>query len=186
MRQERLDFRREQQLASYHGVEERTNAYPVARQEQGAALRVPDAQCPLAIKPAHRLWSLFLIEMKDHLGVGFRAKPVAFSNQVLAQLEVVENLSVEGDPERAVFVRQRLVSAGYIEDAETCVSKAGAVFDIHPAVIRAAMVDHGGHGGEPPRLDPMAAARHSSRDAAHVRFRSEQRTCHKMAVILRK
>ena len=105
MREERLDFRREQQLASCHGVEERTNAHAVAGQEQRAALRVPDAQRPLAIEPAHRLWSLFLIEMKDHFGVGFRAKPVAFPNQFLAQLEVIENFSVERDPESAVFVR---------------------------------------------------------------------------------
>jgi hypothetical protein len=56
--------------------------------------------------------------MDQHLRVGLGVKAMAFANQVVPQFRVVEDLTVEGDPQGFVFVMDGLIAAGgQIDDA---------------------------------------------------------------------
>jgi len=56
--------------------------------------------------------------MEDDFRIGSRREPVPFLDQFVAQFNVVEDLSVEGDPERLIRDLHRLGSAGNVDDAQ--------------------------------------------------------------------
>src|SRR2546427_8001040 len=56
--EERLHFRREQQPVADDGVVQRTHAEPIAREEQHAGARVPDAGSPLTVERGDRVGSM--------------------------------------------------------------------------------------------------------------------------------
>ena len=52
---------------------------------------------------------------------------MAFVFEFLSKLSVIINLTVQGDPNSLVLVRDRLFSCrGKIDDPETCMAEAGA------------------------------------------------------------
>jgi len=81
---------------------------------------------------------------------------VAFARELFTQLDVVENLSVEGDPQTAVGVLHGLVTGGEIDDAQTRVGQANGGVGIHPVVVRAAVPEHLDHAAETARLGRRA------------------------------
>ncbi len=86
---------------------------------------------------------------------------------------MVVDLTVKYDPDRSVFVADRLMSGGKVDDAETAHSKAHAPLDIKPLIVGASMYHGGTHPpkntGSNPRLlvNPQYA-----RDSAHSLCRS--------------
>ena len=59
---------------------------------------------------------MVLVQMHDGFGVCRSSKAVAARFELGAQLAVVINLAVEGDPDRLVFVGQRLMTAREVDD----------------------------------------------------------------------
>jgi len=66
---------------------------------------------------------------------------VAAGNELSAHLAVVIDLAIEGDPNGTVFVRERLVATGKIDDAESPVAEPDIAVNGCALVVRAAM-DH--------------------------------------------
>ncbi len=64
------------------------------------------------------LWTVVLVEMDPRLGVAAGGEPVPSGEQVATQLGILEQLAVEGDPDRAVLVADRLSSPGQVDDRE--------------------------------------------------------------------
>ncbi len=85
---------------------------------------VPDAKGPLPVQFLDRGRAFFLEEMKDDLGIGLRTKSMSFPDEFFTKFDVVEDLAVERDPQRAVTVRHRLTAACEIDDAQSRVSEA--------------------------------------------------------------
>ena len=139
VRQQRLDLGAEDQLALGDGVEERPDAEAIARGEEHAASRVPDGKRPLAVQPLDAVLALFFVEMEDHFRVGPRREDVAGVDELLAQLDVIEDLAVERDPEAPILVAHRLLPAGEIEDAEPRVREAQRAVREHGFGVRPAM-----------------------------------------------
>ena len=86
-------------------VVERPHAHAVARQHQALAARVPDREGEVAVEVSTQSGPLLLVEVEDDLGVGVGLESdgrAAISSR--AQLDVVEDLAVEGDPDGAVLV----------------------------------------------------------------------------------
>src|SRR5215468_7801386 len=79
---------------------------------------------------------------------------MAAREQQAAQLAVVVDLPVEDDPDRAVFVRDRLASSGQINDREAAHAHRDARLDVMTFTVRPAVLDHATH----PR-DQIARAR---------------------------
>jgi hypothetical protein len=62
--------------------------------------------------------ALFLEEVQDRFGVAPRAELMPALDEAAAQRFVIEDLAVEDDPQRLVFVGDRLVAAGHIDDRQ--------------------------------------------------------------------
>ena len=123
--EDRLDLRAEQNPAGKHGVIEGLDADPIAHQEELPMTGVPDRQCEHALEAAHEVGSLFLIEMNECFRVGARSVGVTLRLQLFPQAGVVVDLSVEGNPDRAVLVRHRLSAGGrQIDDRQPPVREA--------------------------------------------------------------
>src|SRR5207244_12510087 len=126
-------------------VDYRTDPQPVARAEQLPLPRIPDGERPLAVEVPHAVLAGFGVHVQDDLGVRGRGEYVAFARERLAQLDVVENLPVEGDPQAAVGVLHGLVAGGEVDDAPARIGEANWRGGVHPAAVRAAMprqLDH--------------------------------------------
>ena len=80
---------------------------------------------------------VLFVKMQDDFGVRCRAKLVA-AFKLLAQLAIVVDFTVEGNPESAVFIRNRLVPAGKVDDAQPPVGNAEFSVQIETFVVRPA------------------------------------------------
>jgi hypothetical protein len=171
--QNRLQLRPEIQPAAGFGIVDRLDADPVARDQHRAIPPIPDRQPEHPAQPADRRLAPLLVGVHDGLGVGVRVEAVAGRFERRAQLAVVVDLAVEDDPDRPVFVVDRLMAGRQIDDAEPPHADAGPLFNQETLVVRAAMPDGVAH-----RVDERAPGvgmkrrDHASRldepgDAAH-------------------
>ena len=69
---------------------------------------------------------MVLVEVDEHFRVAVRAEAMAAAEESVPQRAVVVDFAVEDDPDRAVFVGQRLMSAGDVEDGEAAMSQGDA------------------------------------------------------------
>ena len=69
-------------------------------------------------KPIETVDTVIFIQMSDDFGVGPGGANCGRLKELLAEFLKVVDLSVEDDPDRAVFITDRLMSASYIDDAE--------------------------------------------------------------------
>jgi len=75
---------------------------------------------------------------KGHLGVGVGMEAVTFGKQLFAELDVVVDLAVEDDPERAVLAGHRLESlVREVDDGKPAMDETGIIMDMDALPIRA-------------------------------------------------
>ena len=96
--EESFEFGREGEGAGVKAVMQRLDAKTVARQEQPTLLGIPDGKRPHAIEAQLALLSPLRIGGEDDLAVAVRDETVAEAAQLLAQLEIVVDLTVIGEP----------------------------------------------------------------------------------------
>src|SRR5882762_2073952 len=108
---------------------------PVAGNEELLLHRIPDGKCPLSVEPPRAVFSLFLIEVQDYLGVRVGRKLVPFLDQLVSKFEIVEYFTVKRDPELPVRNRHRLASALEVNDAQTGMRQARSLGYVYTAVI---------------------------------------------------
>ena len=116
--QDRLNLRPKQEESARVGIEERPDSKPVPRQKQHLGPGVPDRERPLAIQPPDAILPLLFKQVQDDFRIRARGKNVALGKQLRAKLYIVEDLAVKGDPEGAILVGHRLLSARDIDDAQ--------------------------------------------------------------------
>jgi hypothetical protein len=100
--QQRFDSRGEQEGVACLGIVQGPNAKTVTGQEELAVRGIPDSKGPLSVEALHKTFALFLVEMKEHFGVGARGESMPLLDEFIAELDEVEDLSIEGDPQRLV------------------------------------------------------------------------------------
>ena len=150
-----FDFRSEADLALRLTVVQGQDAGPISREQQAAAARIPERDRKLSVQGVHEVGARVLVEVHEHFGIGGRSKHVPARAQVVAQLNVVEDLAVEDDLDRSVFVRDGLPAAAEVDDAQPPMREADVVLriDEEAVAVGAAMREHGGHCAEPLRGD---------------------------------
>ena len=148
-RQERLDLRGEGEAAIPLGVEQRLLTEVIAGDEQALAAAVPDREHEHAPEPLEHPLAFVLEQVHEDLGVGAGAELVPAPPELLPQLLVVVDLAVEDHLQVAVFVRDRLVPAGEVDDAEPTHAEPEATFDEGAPVVGPPMPDGVAH---PPDL----------------------------------
>ena len=88
-------------------------------------------------------------------------------DQLLAQLDVVEDLAVEGDPDALVVVRHRLRAGRKIDDGKPRMGEAEAVAVARPLAVRAAVAQLREHPAE--AVSPEGCARREPRNSQQFR-----------------
>ena len=79
--------------------------------------------------------------MDNHLRISTRVKPVALFLELGAKLREVVDLTVENDPDRTIFIKNGLMAAAQIDDAEAAHAESHTIFDVDALIIRSAMHD---------------------------------------------
>ena len=144
--EDRLDLRSEEEPAADDRPVKGLDAQAIAREQKPPLRRVPDREREHAAEAMHAVVSPLLVGVNDGLGVGASAIDVAGRLEPGAQVRVVVDLAIEGDPDGAGFVRQRLLSAGQVDNAESAVTEGGVIVDVNACLIRPAVGQDVPHG----------------------------------------
>jgi hypothetical protein len=99
-------------------------------------------------------------------------------HELAPDVRVVVDFAVEDDPDRAVFVRERLLAGAQIDDAEPAVGKGRVRIAVQARFVRPAMSEDVAHGRRAHRrVGSQPVNSHQSSYAAHAGL-SEQAECH--------
>ena len=116
---QRAQFRSEGERAIFQGVIERLLAEAVAAAEQAALAAVVEGECPHAVEPADERGTPRAIGVEQHFRIGVVGlKAVAEGDELLAQIEMIVDLAIEHDSERAVRGPHGLLAAIQIDDRQ--------------------------------------------------------------------
>src|SRR5205823_3239941 len=119
MREECFDLGGEEQTAAADRIEQRPDAQPVARQEERAGPGVPNPECPLAVQVVDGGGAFLLEEMEKDFRIGLCVKAMTLLYEILTKFDVIEDFTIERDPQRPIVVRHRLMAAGDVDDAQS-------------------------------------------------------------------
>ena len=137
---DRLEFRAEEQGAVVqHGVVHGLHTQPVARHEEGLAVAVPQGKGKHAAETLHALLAPLLPGVHDDFSVALGVKGVPKGLQFGDEVLVVVDLAIEDHHHGPVFIEQRLLTGGNVDDGQPAVAKAHARLDVHAAFVRAAV-----------------------------------------------
>jgi hypothetical protein len=100
---------------------------------------VPQREGEHAAKALHAVFAPGFPGVHDALGVALGVEDVAQRLQFGDQFLVVVDLAVEDHDHRAVFVEQRLLAGGDVDDGQAPVAEAQAGLDVQAAFVRAAV-----------------------------------------------
>ena len=181
--EDRLDLGAEDQGAVGLRVEEGADAQPIAGQEQGAVPAVPDGDRELAVEAGQAVRAVLLVRVQDDFGVARGREPVSPALQLQSQLRVIEDLTVEHDPQGPIFVGDGLLAGAQVDDAQARIPEADVIVEVDPELVGPAVADrpeHRAEGGFLRRPSPAEVA--DSDDAAHLArlrclFASASRPC---------
>ncbi len=138
--QQRLQLTAEKQRSVVQQcVVERLDAHSIASHEERLAIAVPQHEREHATKAFDTRLAPLLPGMHDDLGIAFRVKAMPGSLQFRDQFLVVVDLAIEDHHHRTVFIEQRLLTRGHIDDRQAPVAKTHARLDVQAALIGAAM-----------------------------------------------
>ncbi len=82
-----------------HADIERPHSERIARQDETVAIRIPQRNGPLTVEATKRIGAPLFVGMDDDFRIATRAEPVSPFLEIVSQFDVVEDLSVERNPE---------------------------------------------------------------------------------------
>ena len=107
---ERLGLGGERKPPPVGRVVERLHPEPVADEHEALPWCVPDRDREHPVEVVDEVQTMLLVEMEDRLAVPGGLEPVTRALELGSQRAEVVDLSVEDQPERVVFVGERLVA----------------------------------------------------------------------------
>ena len=114
--------------------------------------------------------------MDDHLGVALGVEHVPQRLQLGDQLLVVVDFTVEDHHHGTVFIEQRLLAGGNVDNGQTPVAQSDAGLDVQAAFVRPAVQLRVVHTLQHRTADVAAATGvENSSDSAHVGLRCFRR-----------
>ncbi len=167
--QQCLDFGAEDQDPVPDRVINRPDAHPIPCQHELVRGAVPQGKGEVAVEILDATNSLPPVSLQDHFRIGGGPKPIPGRDQLLLELDVVEDLSVERHPDGLELVGHGLPAARQVDDAQPDVSQAHRPIEVDSPAVRATVPDRREHPLEhttrrqvPPRC-PI-----ESRDSTHA------------------
>jgi hypothetical protein len=111
---------------------------------------------------------MIFVEVNPAFGIAAGSQVVPASGQITLKFRIIEKLAIERDPDFAVFIAKRLITAFEIDDREPACAQGDAWFKVEPLIVRAPVSDGTGHFGERfPREIPLGIQIQSAGDSAH-------------------
>jgi hypothetical protein len=139
----------------------------VAHEHQPLFRSVVERDREHAVQSARELYALLFPEVDDDLGIGIRRETMTLRLELGAQLEVVVDFAVVEDGDGAVFVEDRLMSAGKIDDRQAAHAERHGVLDEVARVVRSAMHHRIAHARDVLARGRLSSPRGNAGDAAH-------------------
>ena len=170
MGEQRLEFGPEEESAVVQtGVVKRLDPEAVAGEKQRFAVAVPEGEGEHAAKAVDTRCAPGFPGVDDDFGVATSVEDMTERLQFWNEFLIVVDFAVENDADRLVFVIERLLAGGQIDDREPAVAEADARFDMQAAFVRAAMKLRFVHAMENRTIDvAFASGIEYSGDAAHL------------------
>ena len=146
---------------------ERLDPEAVARAEEPPAATVPERKRPHAVEVLDAGRPPLLVRAQHDLGVRLGAEAMAELLELRAKLEVVEDLAVVQELQRAVVARERLAAAvGEVDNRESRMPERDSRRLEEALAVRPAVTELGEHRADNLRLRWPIERRHPA-DAAH-------------------
>ena len=163
---ERVELRRERELAVHVAIREWLDPEAVACERQPPYACVPHGDGEHAAQPLPEARAPLFVAVHEHLGVAARAEAVACALELVHQLAVVVDLAVLDDGDGPVLVRDRLVAARQVDDRKAARRDPDGAVDVRALRVGAAVVERLRHPPQPLGVD-RATARGDSANPAH-------------------
>jgi hypothetical protein len=164
--QQRADLRGEPHGPTVAREIERLDPEPVAREQHAAMGGVVRGEREQAVAARHRVVSPCIERVEERLGVG-PAAPLSVA-QLVAQLEVVEDLAVVGQPPAPAAQLHRLVAGGRrVDDGQARVYEPDLARQFDAVVVGASVRQRARHPLQCPEIGRGAGWGDTSCDAAH-------------------
>src|ERR1700726_2420887 len=107
--------------------------------------------------------------MDDRFCIALGAIAVATSDQFFSQCEVIVDFAIENDPYGSVFIANRLMTAGDINDAEPPHTDADLTLSKDAIIIRTAVSHDVAHPAHDNRIDLRVSGKFKhARDPTHT------------------
>src|SRR5271157_3635137 len=101
--------------------------------------------------------AMFFVKVDDNFSIAVGSKDMPPRRQLLTQVGMIVNLTVEYDPKCPILVAERLMSMRKIDDAEAAHGQADIASCIDPLIIRTSMEHRATHPSQKIGIDLLAA-----------------------------
>ena len=167
--EERFELGAEYQPIAQRRVVERLDAEPVTDEHEGLSRLVPQRDGEHSPEVMDEVRTVLLVEMDDRFRIGIGGETVPAGLQIRSELPIIVDLAVEDDPDRPILVRNRLMAAGDVDDAEPAHPEAHGAVHVDAFVVGTPVNDGLTHRPDDSRLDLLVpVVIELSGDAAHV------------------
>src|SRR5262249_53344588 len=148
------------------------DAEPIPNQKKPAVRRIPQGDCEHPAEAIDGLLAPLFVRVDDDFRVAVRAERVTSGLEVAANVGEVVDLAVEDDPDRPVFVGERLIARREVDDAQAPMTQADALAEVVAVRVGPAMRDGRRHRRQPIAIDRLRVIElQLAGDSAHVRMR---------------
>src|SRR2546426_5067784 len=129
MREQNLRLRSEQQCVAEDTPVERLLAKAITCYKKSAPFRIPQSKRKHSVHVLDHLLAVLFIKMRQHFRVRRASERVATFFQVLSELAIIVDFTVEDDGDALVFVEGGLFAANKIDDCEPAHAERNALRD---------------------------------------------------------
>ena len=163
-----FNLRSEDEATAIMMIEEGADTHTVTGKEQLLFACIPNGHAKLAIKICKHLGAFFFVEVQEDFGICVGIELVTTCFQVGTKFNVIEDFSVVNDPEGLVFIVDRLITTGKVNDAESSGCKTGDVIHVDAEGIWATVPDQAKHTTEETFVRALAAKINYSCYSTHI------------------
>src|SRR5580698_7886319 len=150
---------------------ERLFAQPIAREYEFALRLIVNRKTEHAAQFLYAVRAHLFIQMNDDFGISLGVETMTALFKLQTKFRKVINLAVKHDPCAAIFVEDRLVATGKINDAKPPHPEPRAIGNIKPLIVRTAVHDLVAHvAHERFRNIALASCADHSRNSTHGVF----------------
>jgi len=128
------------------GIEQGADARAIAGQHQATFRLVPQGDGELTVQVFDEVVAVLLVKMDDDLRVRTGVEAVTQRLELLTQLDIVEDLSIEDYLDGAILVVDGLITPLQVDDAQPRMGQTSMLIVIVAVAVGAPVVQTGDHG----------------------------------------